>query len=86
MLLLLSDSVNSKSYACRCGVTIDWLLGAGHLEKTAEVSETPAAYPARAGSLAESADASRLDEVVARLDKMQTQIDTVIRLLGHRLK
>jgi hypothetical protein len=33
-----------------------------------------------------SADASRLDEVLNRLDKTQAQIDTVLRLLGHRLK
>jgi hypothetical protein len=33
-----------------------------------------------------SIDASRLDEVGERLDKMQAQIDTVIRLLEHRLK
>jgi transcriptional regulator with XRE-family HTH domain len=77
---------NLRVISDRCGVTIDWLLGAGHLEKTAEVREPPAAYPAPADRPADHADTSRLDEVVARLDKMQTQIDTVIRLLGHRLK
>ena len=64
------------------GVSVEWLLGMDHSDETSEVRETPAAYLAPA----ESADASRLDEVVNRLDKMQTQIDTVIRLLGHRLK
>jgi transcriptional regulator with XRE-family HTH domain len=54
--------------------------------ETAEVREPPAAYSTPADRPADRADASRLDDVVNRLDKMQTQIDTVIRLLGHRLK
>ena len=61
---------------------MEWLLGMDNTDETAEVRETPAAYY----TPTERADASRLDEVVNRLDKMQTQIDTVIRLLGHRLK
>lgn len=72
--------------AVHFGVSIDWLMGSDHSDEIAQVRETPAVYSTAADRPAESADASRLDEVVNRLDKMQTQIDTVIRLLGHRLK
>ncbi len=65
---------------------MEWLLGMDHFDETNQVREPPAAYSAPADRPTDRADASRLDEVVARLDKMQTQIDTVIRLLGHRLK
>jgi transcriptional regulator with XRE-family HTH domain len=68
------------------GVSVEWLLGMDHSDETAEVREPPAAYSTPADRPADRADASRLDDVVNRLDKMQTQIDTVIRLLGHRLK
>jgi transcriptional regulator with XRE-family HTH domain len=74
-----------SAISSRLKISVEQLISCpvtDHSDETAEVREPPAAYSAPA----ESADASRLDEVVARLDKMQTQIDTVLRLLGHRLK
>lgn len=80
-------NVNEKiltAAAEKMGVSVIFLLKG--VDAHAQVSETPAAYSTPADRPTDRADASRLDEVVNRLDKMQAQIDTVLRLLGHRLK
>jgi len=75
---------NLRVISDKCGVSIDWLLGSDHADETAEVRETPATYSAPSGHTTDCS--ASLDAIMARLDKLDTQFDTLVRLLGASMK